>query len=279
ALFAAVCSDGASFPAQPFWRCGFGNFHLRPGSRGMAGLRFSDLGNVLGLLGLASSLFTTIIGIVYTWYHHPVLQLKWSECGWSDTAATKWVDCNSEWASNFGMAQLPSLVPLLMGIFGTFMYRPMLLQVGGFPKNFVQYAVWLLFQGMFANFGYCGKLGVINGWFSIILAVASLVAEVTGLKTDRMLELTGHKLVSCGGSSASEKVSSRTTEKDGVKDYMPWAIVSAFFCPLLGGYGVYQASQVKKLRKKDPKAARRAAKSTTTWSLYALMLGVVILGA
>lgn len=106
----------------------------------MAGLRFSDLGNVLGLLGLASSLFTTIIGIVYTWYHHPVLQLKWSECGWSDTAATKWVDCNSEWASNFGMAQLPSLVPLLMGIFGTFMYRPMLLQA--MCHAVLKYAAW-----------------------------------------------------------------------------------------------------------------------------------------
>ena len=62
---------------------------------------------MLGLLGLASSLFTTIIGIVYArghanfeasclsvainavecsvlakcWYHHPTLRLKWSECG------------------------------------------------------------------------------------------------------------------------------------------------------------------------------------------------------
>lgn len=39
------------------------------------------LGNCIGFLGRGSSHFTLIIGVVYMWYHHPVMHLKFSECG------------------------------------------------------------------------------------------------------------------------------------------------------------------------------------------------------
>eukprot|EP00913_Durusdinium_trenchii_P003659 g3386.t1 len=95
-------------------------------------------GNAIGFLGRGSSQFTLVIGVVYMWYHHPKFALKYSECGWSDEAGSQWVDCNQEWASNFGMASLPFMTPLLVGLIGVFMYRPVLLQVQGFPRNFLQ---------------------------------------------------------------------------------------------------------------------------------------------
>ncbi|CAE7735826.1 unnamed protein product, partial [Symbiodinium pilosum] len=97
------------------------------------------------------------------------------------------------------------------------------------------------------------------------------------LHSDRMLELQGHKLVNC---VAEEDEKSRAVEKDDVKDYMPWAILSTFFCPILGGVSIYQSTQVKAYqKKKDYKKARAASRRTTVWGLYALMLGVVIIGS
>jgi len=234
-------------------------------------------GNFIGFLGRSSSQFTLIIGVVYWYYHHPKMHLKYSTCGWEDKAGSQWVDCNQEWASNFGMASLPFMTPLIVGLFGIFMYRPMLLQVHGFPKNFLQYSLFLLFQGLFANFGFCGKLGVLNGWFSVFVGILALFGQVLGLETDRMLKLKGSKMIDCVPEDTDV---SRSLSEDRIKDYYPWTVMSTVFCPILGGIGIYESYQVKKLKKKsDLEGARQASQNAAKWGLWAIMIGMVLIGS
>lgn len=235
------------------------------------------LGNAIGFLGRMSSQFTLIIGVVYLYYHHPKLNLKYESCSFEDEPGAKWVDCNQEWASNFGLPALPNMTTLFVGLFGIFMYRPVLLQVQGFPKNFVQYGIFLFVQGFFANFGYCGKLGVVNGFFSIFVAVLAFIAQVTGLEADRMLKIKGHKVVDC---VADEQDVSRSLSEAAIKDYYPWTIMSVFFCPILGGMGVYESYQVKNLKKaKELDGARLASQNAAKWGLWAIMVGMVLIGS
>ncbi|CAK9116881.1 unnamed protein product [Durusdinium trenchii] len=235
-------------------------------------------GNAIGFLGRGSSQFTLVIGVVYMWYHHPKFALKYSECGWSDEAGSQWVDCNQEWASNFGMASLPFMTPLLVGLIGVFMYRPVLLQVQGFPRNFLQYGIWLVFQGIFANFGYCGKLGVMNGYFSVFVGILAFIGQITGLETDRMLKLKGSKVIDCVGDDPDPSRSMEDMSK--IQDYYPWTLISALFCPIFGGMGVYHSYNVQKLKKKkDLNAARLSSARAAKWGLWAIMVGMVILGS
>lgn len=216
------------------------------------------LGNAIGFLGRMSSQFTLIIGVVYLYYHHPKLNLKYESCSFEDEPGAKWVDCNQEWASNFGLPALPNMTTLFVGLFGIFMYRPVLLQVQGFPKNFVQ-------------------LGVVNGFFSIFVAVLAFIAQVTGLEADRMLKIKGHKVVDC---VADEQDVSRSLSEAAIKDYYPWTIMSVFFCPILGGMGVYESYQVKNLKKaKELDGARLASQNAAKWGLWAIMVGMVLIGS
>mmetsp|Transcript_87124 Transcript_87124/g.154194 ORF Transcript_87124/g.154194 Transcript_87124/m.154194 type:complete len:173 (-) Transcript_87124:95-613(-) len=148
------------------------------------------IGNVLANVCLFTSVMTTVIGLIYIYYNLPKFDLKWASCGFTDPDEyTSWVDCNQMWQNSWGVTALPAWTPLLMGVFGSMMKGPLLLQVVGFPKNFTQYGIFLIFQALFGDFGYCGKLGVMVGWLSIVTAVVCMVAGGYEIKSQRMVDL------------------------------------------------------------------------------------------
>ncbi|CAE8595691.1 unnamed protein product [Polarella glacialis] len=238
----------------------------------------AEIANVVSFLGLGTSLFTIILGLVYVWYHPPSFKLMWDECGWTDPDEyTLWVDCNASWTSSWGLTGLPKFVPLLMGITGSVMHRPVLLQVMGFPKNFLQYGIWLIVQGIFANFGYDGKLGVINGWLSIFLGFTCVVCQVFGLKTDRMLELTGESALNCANTKAAD--SNENADED-VKDHTALAIISCFFFPPTGIFALLASRQAAAANKSgDRLAARKSRGRAITLMQFSLALGVIVIGS
>lgn len=138
----------------------------------------------------ASSVVTVLIGLIYAYWHFPSLSLKFSDCYFeSPNQYTPWVDCNNDWATEWGMVGVPTWVPLILGLTGAMMANPSILQVVGFPRNFLQHGIFLIVQAMFANIGYCGKLGVATGFCSIALGVIDIVAYCFGIRSDRMKEL------------------------------------------------------------------------------------------
>eukprot|EP00930_Biecheleria_cincta_P078004 TRINITY_DN6535_c0_g1_i1.p1 TRINITY_DN6535_c0_g1~~TRINITY_DN6535_c0_g1_i1.p1 ORF type:complete len:168 (-),score=32.53 TRINITY_DN6535_c0_g1_i1:125-628(-) len=146
-------------------------------------------GDVLALANVLTAVFTVIIGIIYVYYKPPKADLHWTQCGWENPSKyTLWVDCNQAWASAFGLSNFPSWTPLFTGVPGVFMMNPMMLQVVGFPRNFLQWGIYLVVKAFMGDFGFCGKLGVANGWISCALAVASFGAAAAGIRDTRMLE-------------------------------------------------------------------------------------------
>ena len=60
--------------------------------------------------------------------------------GWQDPDEyTYWVDCNSKWAEGWGIFGVLTWIPLIFGAIGTMMVNPMVLEVVGFPRNFLQH--------------------------------------------------------------------------------------------------------------------------------------------
>ncbi|CAK9040539.1 Luminal-binding protein 5 [Durusdinium trenchii] len=124
------------------------------------------------------------------YWHFPTLSLKFSECHFEDPDEyTYWVDCNDAWAKDWGMVGVPNWVPLIVGLVGTMMVNPYILQVVGFPRNFLQHGIFLIVQAMFANIGYCGKIGVATGYASIAVGVIDIIASAFHIKSDRMKDL------------------------------------------------------------------------------------------
>ncbi|CAJ1378130.1 unnamed protein product [Effrenium voratum] len=154
------------------------------------GKQWLGCGNLLAYASSATSAMTVIIGLIYMYWHFPSFNLKFDDCYFEDPDEyTYWVDCNSTWANDWGMVGIPVWVPFLIGLTGAMMVNPMVLQVVGFPRNFVQHGFFLIVQAMFANIGYCGKLGVTTGFVSIAIGVIDIVAAGFGIKSDRMKEL------------------------------------------------------------------------------------------
>eukprot|EP00440_Ansanella_granifera_P025970 gb/GFBE01028196.1/.p1 GENE.gb/GFBE01028196.1/~~gb/GFBE01028196.1/.p1 ORF type:complete len:167 (+),score=42.73 gb/GFBE01028196.1/:1-501(+) len=146
-------------------------------------------GNLIQYVGVFSSVLTFVLGIIHIYVKPPSFKLHFKSCGWADDDMTTWVDCNSEWQNNWGLTAVPGWCPLFVGAFGAMMLRPGIMQVCGFPRNFLQYGFWLIFQAFFSDFGYGGKIGVVTGWIAICTAIVSFVAAGLHIKSTRMLEL------------------------------------------------------------------------------------------
>eukprot|EP00440_Ansanella_granifera_P022192 gb/GFBE01024109.1/.p1 GENE.gb/GFBE01024109.1/~~gb/GFBE01024109.1/.p1 ORF type:complete len:175 (+),score=43.02 gb/GFBE01024109.1/:1-525(+) len=171
------------------------------------------IGDVLAYAGTVTSVFSLIIGIIFLAKKFPSFDLKFSTCYFEDPDEyTYWVDCNSKWSSNWGMVGIVVWVPFLMGLFGTFMLRPMLLEVVGFPRNFLQYGLWLIIQAMFGNMGYCGKLGVICGFASIALGLVCIVAAAFGIKSHRMEQMEKLRKQRYAGAYSSQEDSNEESD-------------------------------------------------------------------
>eukprot|EP00933_Yihiella_yeosuensis_P064944 TRINITY_DN6850_c0_g2_i1.p1 TRINITY_DN6850_c0_g2~~TRINITY_DN6850_c0_g2_i1.p1 ORF type:complete len:180 (+),score=43.52 TRINITY_DN6850_c0_g2_i1:45-584(+) len=144
------------------------------------------LGNLVTYAGTVTSVATIVIGLIYLYNKPPSFPLKW-DCPWKNPDEyTYWVDCNQQWSTSWGMVGLPKWCALLVGIGGTAMVSPGALEVVGFPKNCIQYACFLVFQAFFANFGFCGKIGVAVGYVSCAVALVALAAGAMDEKSDRM---------------------------------------------------------------------------------------------
>ncbi|CAE7349597.1 BIP5 [Symbiodinium sp. CCMP2592] len=144
-------------------------------------------GDFLAIAGTLVSVMTVIIGLIYAAAKPPSFEWKWSDCPWSNPDEyTLWVDCNNKWQTSWGMTALPNYTALIIGIIGVAMYQPQTLEVVGFPRNMLQYGIWLIVQGFVGDFGYCGKLGVVTGYVSCILGVICIVASAFDIKSTRM---------------------------------------------------------------------------------------------
>ncbi|OLP91037.1 hypothetical protein AK812_SmicGene27315 [Symbiodinium microadriaticum] len=86
-------------------------------------------GDFLAIAGTLVSVMTVIIGLIYAWAKPP--SFEW-------------------WQTSWGMTALPNYTALIIGIVGVAMYQPQ------------QYGIWLIVQGFVGDFGYCGKLGVVD---------------------------------------------------------------------------------------------------------------------
>ena len=149
-----------------------------------------NIGTALSWASCATSLATVVIGVIYAWWHFPPLDLKFADCHFEDPDEyTYWVDCNSQWANDWGMVGIPVWVPFLIGLTGTMMVNPMVLQVVGFPRNFLQHGIFLIVQCMMANIGYCGKWGIVIGYCSFSMGIIDIIASAFHIKSDRMKEL------------------------------------------------------------------------------------------
>eukprot|EP00930_Biecheleria_cincta_P027837 TRINITY_DN19476_c0_g1_i1.p1 TRINITY_DN19476_c0_g1~~TRINITY_DN19476_c0_g1_i1.p1 ORF type:complete len:171 (-),score=32.08 TRINITY_DN19476_c0_g1_i1:115-627(-) len=146
------------------------------------------IGNALMYAGLLTGIVSVIEGLIYLYWHPPSFLLNFSSCYFEDpNDYTYWVDCNSTWANNWGFMSVQARwQPMLWGVFAAMMSSPGLLEVFGFPKNFLQYGIFLVLKGIFGDMGYCGKLGVANGFFSVGLGLVMMVAAGFHIKSDRM---------------------------------------------------------------------------------------------
>eukprot|EP00931_Biecheleriopsis_adriatica_P118707 TRINITY_DN9404_c0_g2_i1.p1 TRINITY_DN9404_c0_g2~~TRINITY_DN9404_c0_g2_i1.p1 ORF type:complete len:353 (-),score=57.46 TRINITY_DN9404_c0_g2_i1:81-1139(-) len=151
----------------------------------------STLGNILAIAGFFSSVSSLIVVVIWWWPHRPSLSLKFSSCSFEDNPdeGTVWTDCNAAWSDYFGTNGPTQWCPLGIALGGCFMIQPQLMEVVGFPRNFLQYGVFLIFQGLFANIGYSGKLGVISGFISIGLGLVCIVVSAFKVKSSRMMSL------------------------------------------------------------------------------------------
>eukprot|EP00438_Fugacium_kawagutii_P002840 Skav214126 [mRNA] locus=scaffold1185:617180:621786:- [translate_table: standard] len=95
-------------------------------------------GNLLAIIGSCTSFLTVLIGLIYVYNKPPSFDYVWSDCGWTfpDKSST---DCNMAWQSNWGVIGVLRYTPLIFGIFGSAMFQPGMMQVVGFPRNFLQY--------------------------------------------------------------------------------------------------------------------------------------------
>lgn len=145
-------------------------------------------GNLLAILGTITSALTVLIGLIYVYNKPPSFEYVWSDCTWTfpDKEST---DCNMKWQSNWGVMCVLKYTPLIFGILGSAMFQPGMMQVVGFPRNFLQYGLFLWLQGFYGDMGYCGKLGVIVGFLSCIVGTICLVASLFDLKSSRMMRL------------------------------------------------------------------------------------------
>mmetsp|Transcript_104274 Transcript_104274/g.324199 ORF Transcript_104274/g.324199 Transcript_104274/m.324199 type:complete len:168 (+) Transcript_104274:104-607(+) len=130
------------------------------------------------VLGFAASLGTVVVGLTYVWNKHPQVALRWSSCSFE--SGPQWVDCNQAWSQVFGLVGFTLWTPLLVGLAGVSLHKPMLARVWGSTPSFLQYGLFLVFQGFFGDFAYCGKLGVAVGAASCGAGALSLVAHCQG---------------------------------------------------------------------------------------------------
>eukprot|EP00930_Biecheleria_cincta_P036011 TRINITY_DN24729_c0_g1_i2.p1 TRINITY_DN24729_c0_g1~~TRINITY_DN24729_c0_g1_i2.p1 ORF type:complete len:188 (+),score=21.84 TRINITY_DN24729_c0_g1_i2:26-565(+) len=153
--------------------------------------RGSNIGNLLTYAGTATGAITIIEGLIYLYWKPPSFLLLWRTCYFEDpNDYTYWTDCNSQWAANWGFLSVQARYqPLIWGIVAALIPCPGLLAVIGFPKNFFQYGIFLAIKGVFGDLGYCGKLGVANGFFSIGLGLVMMVAAAFHVKSTRMIQL------------------------------------------------------------------------------------------
>lgn len=187
------------------------------------------LGQGVALCGFATCIGTVILGVIYLAIAWPEdIALRWSDCSWVPESkhlkdVTRWANCNTannyvqgqtSWSAFFSVIGILPAEPLIFGLFGSFMHRPCLLQVFGFPRNFLQYGMFMVLQALFGNFSYCGKLGVVMGYCSLAVACMSFVCQALGVKSDRMIRLSGSKRLKGQCSWAEEPLIESADEMD-----------------------------------------------------------------
>merc|ERR1719210_705935 len=104
-------------------------------------------------------------------------------------------DCNQEWRGLFTLR--PNVLfdvwtPLLFGILGTSIHVHNLRFCFFFewllPRSYVQYAFFMLTTALIADFGYCGKAGVIVGAVSVVSFVLCIIVRLTGESAIKVLQ-------------------------------------------------------------------------------------------
>eukprot|EP00928_Gymnodinium_smaydae_P000197 TRINITY_DN10071_c0_g1_i2.p2 TRINITY_DN10071_c0_g1~~TRINITY_DN10071_c0_g1_i2.p2 ORF type:complete len:175 (-),score=42.05 TRINITY_DN10071_c0_g1_i2:30-554(-) len=138
------------------------------------------LSQLIAWNGLFVSVFTTIIGLIYIQQKGLKWKLEWSECGWENKGQYElWVDCNQNWTNSFGVVGMVFWFPLYIGLAGLYVQRAPLLKAP-FPRKFAHYGAFLVFNASYANFAYCGRLGIVCGAWSMLTAGFCFLASFLG---------------------------------------------------------------------------------------------------
>eukprot|EP00928_Gymnodinium_smaydae_P090774 TRINITY_DN74501_c0_g1_i1.p2 TRINITY_DN74501_c0_g1~~TRINITY_DN74501_c0_g1_i1.p2 ORF type:complete len:184 (+),score=49.37 TRINITY_DN74501_c0_g1_i1:27-554(+) len=172
------------------------------------------LASLVAWNGLFASIFTLIIGIIYIKVKMVNLnwKLEWQDCDFTNKGPYEpWIDCNMMWATVFGIVGVAFWAPVSFGLAGLYLQRPPLLKADHFPKTFSQYGGLMIVQASYANFGYCGKLGVVCGAYSVFVALLCFAASLLGLDEEgqqkSLLRLPGfgRRRLADGDSTASSE--------------------------------------------------------------------------
>mmetsp|Transcript_79102 Transcript_79102/g.228750 ORF Transcript_79102/g.228750 Transcript_79102/m.228750 type:complete len:154 (+) Transcript_79102:67-528(+) len=139
----------------------------------------ADVGVLTSCLCFVASVCTLVLGAIYVMLKLDGMHLRFDSCGWMQD------DCNKNWREFFSFR--PNVLfdvwtPLLVGILGTSVHvnglKVCFLFEWLLPRTYVHYAFFMLVTAFFANFGYCGQVGVLIGVFSLCSAAMCVLAHL-----------------------------------------------------------------------------------------------------
>merc|ERR1712079_901790 len=120
----------------------------------------------------------------FDWSRGVDLRTEFSTCDFLEE------DCNIQWRWVYTLRPdilLDLWAPVLFGLLGLSIHVAS--SDRQIVKTYVYYAVFMLMTALFANIGYVGQFGVLLAGYSVVSAVACVVAHLTGERDIYRLDL------------------------------------------------------------------------------------------
>ena len=140
-----------------------------------------DASLLASALGLIASTCTLGLGVVYLILRFQQTPLAFARCDFAEA------DCNWRWRQVFTLNPVRLLdqwTPILFGVLGMAVHLRHLkfckFESRLLPNSYLQYSAFLAVATLFANFGYCGRLGVLVGSLDLLAALSCLAAWLMG---------------------------------------------------------------------------------------------------
>lgn len=145
------------------------------------------------------SLLTLVLGVIYILLRLADLKIHFDQCGiiqedckreWRDTVyytGYRCAECNLPWRGvvTFEWETLLDIwTPFIVGLVGVLLHMTALRWTSFLlwlmPQWYTHYGVFMFITAFFANFGYCGKVGIILGIVSLVGAIFCVVCYFVG---------------------------------------------------------------------------------------------------